>query len=91
MRYVPVEAARRELGRLVREAATGEPVTIGRRGTEQAVLLGSDEYERLRRLEEQVAIERVEDALREIRAAVRKEKLPRSVVEDAIGWARRQR
>ena len=48
MRYVPVEEARKQLGKLVSEAAAGKPVTIGRHGTEQAVLLSGEEYERLR-------------------------------------------
>ena len=90
MRYLPVEEARKKLGKLVAEASSGEPVVIGRRGTQQAVLLSQEEYERLRRVEERAAQNRLEEALVAIRAEVRKEKLPRRVVEEAIRRARRQ-
>ncbi len=90
MRYLPVEEARKKLGKLVTEASTGEPIIIGRRGTEQAVLLSQEEYERLRRVEEQAAEARFKEALEAIRAEVRKEKLPRKVVDEAIRWARRR-
>ena len=55
MRYVPVEEARKQLGKLVRDVAAGEPVIIGRRGVEQAVMISEEEYERLRRIEEKHA------------------------------------
>lgn len=90
MRYLPVEEARKKLGKLVMEASSGEPVMIGRRGTEQAVLLSQEEYERLRRIEEQAARERFREALKAISTQVRKAKLPRSVVEEAIRAARRR-
>lgn len=90
MRYLPVEEARKKLGKLVADASSGEPVLIGRRGTEQAVLLSQEEYDRLRRMEEQAALARLKEALRAIRAEVRKEKLPRTVVDEAIRRARRR-
>ena len=90
MRYLPVEEARKKLGKLVMEASTGEPIIIGRRGTEQAVLLSQEEYERLRRVEEHAAEARFKEALEAIRAEVRKEKLPRKVVDEALRWARRR-
>lgn len=90
MRYVPVEEARKKLGKLVADASSGEPVLIGRRGTEQAVLLSQEEYDRLRRMEEQAALARLKEALQAIRAEVRKEKLPRTVVDEAIRRARRR-
>lgn len=89
-RYVPVEEARKKLGKLVADASSGEPVLIGRRGTEQAVLLSQEEYDRLRRMEEQAALARLKEALQAIRAEVRKEKLPRTVVDEAIRRARRR-
>jgi prevent-host-death family protein len=90
MRYLPVEEARKKLGKLVADASSGEPVLIGRRGTEQAVLLSQEEYDRLRRMEEQAALARLKEALQAIRAEVRKEKLPRTVVDEAIRRARRR-
>jgi prevent-host-death family protein len=90
MRYVPVEDARKQLGKLVREAAAGDPVIIGRRGTEQAVLLSGDEYARLRQVEEEAARARFREALDAIAASVRESKIPRKAVEEAIRAVRRR-
>ncbi len=90
MRYVPVEEARKRLGRLVREASSGEPVVIGRRGADQAILISGEEYERLRRVEEQVAQTRFQAALTAIGTSVQDEKLSREVVEEAIRAVRRR-
>ncbi len=90
LRYLPVEQARKKLGKLVADASSGEPILIGRRGTEQAVLLSQEEYDRLRRMEEQAAQARLKEALRVIRAEVRKEKLPRTVVDEAVRRTRRR-
>lgn len=89
MRYVPVEEARKRLGKLVREASSGEPVIIGRRGADQVILLSQDEYERLRRVEEQAAQVRFKEALEAIGATVRDQKLPRKTVDEAVRAARR--
>ncbi|MGQ0551477.1 MAG: type II toxin-antitoxin system Phd/YefM family antitoxin [Armatimonadota bacterium] len=90
MRYLPVEEARKKLGKLVAEAATGEPVVIGRRGTEQAVLLSGEEYERLRRIAEQAAVARFKQSLEAIQAEVRRARISRKVVDEAIRAARRR-
>ncbi|MBI3969982.1 MAG: type II toxin-antitoxin system Phd/YefM family antitoxin [Chloroflexi bacterium] len=91
MRYVPVEEARKQLGRLVKEAVDGATITIGRRGTEQAVLLSADEYERLRRMEEEAARSRFRNALQAIGAEVKQARLARSVVDEAVRATRRTR
>lgn len=88
MRYVPVEAARKRLGSLVQEVREEGPVTIGRRGREQAVLLSEEEYSRLKRSEEEAAKARFAAALKDIRAEVRRRKIPRRVVADAVRSAR---
>ncbi|HEY8200092.1 MAG TPA: type II toxin-antitoxin system Phd/YefM family antitoxin [Actinomycetota bacterium] len=88
MRYVPVEEARKQLGKLIREAAAGRPVTIGRHGTEQAVLLSGDEYERLRRAEEEASKARFMEAIEDIHRAVQEAGLTPDVVREAIAWAR---
>lgn len=90
MRYVPLEEARKKLAKLVTEVSTGEPVVIRRRGTAQAVLLSSEEYQRLRLIEEQAARERFKGALKAISAQVRRKKIPRKVVDEAIRWARKR-
>ncbi len=90
VKYLPVEQARKNLGRLVREAAEGEPVVIGRRGIERAVLISGEEYERLRRVEEEAAQARYRRALEAIRADVAGVGLPPKVVEEAVRWVRRR-
>ena len=90
MRTVPVEDARKQLGKLVSEAAAGTPVVISRRGTQQAVLLGESEYERLRYLEEQAAKQRFKEALEQISAEVRRQGLSPDVVDEAIRAVRGQ-
>ena len=90
MRYIPVEEARKRLGKLVRDASAGEPVIIGRRGVEQAVLIAEEEYERLRRIEEQAARTRFHEALAAISADIRARRLPPKVVGEALRAARRR-
>ncbi len=90
MRYVPVEEARKRLGRLVREASSGEPVVIGRRGADQAVLVSGEEYERLRKIEEEAARMRFREALDSIGISVQNETLSAKVVEEAIRAVRRR-
>ncbi len=88
MRYVPVEEARKRLGKLVREASSGEPVIIGRRGADQVILLSQEEYERLRRVEEKAAQLRFRETLEAIGATVADQKLPRKIVDEAVRAAR---
>ena len=92
MRHVPIEEARKQLGKLVRDVAAGEPVIIGRRGVEQAVMISEEEYERLRRIEEEHAARvRFREALDAISAGVRTRRLPQKVVVEALRAARRPR
>ncbi len=49
IRNLNVSEARRDLPRLVRQAARGASVGIGPRGKSAAVLIGADEFEGLRR------------------------------------------
>lgn len=90
MRYVPVEQARKRLGSLVRDVASGEPIVIGRRGTEQAILISWEEYGRLRRVEQEAAQARFAAALEAIAAEVRRERLPQRIVEEAVRAVRRR-
>ncbi len=89
MKYVAVEDARKRLGRLLQEVREDGPVTIGRRGKEQAVLVSDAEYARLRRAEDDAAQRRFEDALAAIAGNVRRVRLPRRLVGEAIRAARR--
>lgn len=89
VKYVAVEDARKRLGRLLHEVREDGPVTIGRRGKEQAVLVSDAEYARLRRAEDDAAQRRFEDALAAIAGNVRRVRLPRRLVGEAIRAARR--
>ena len=57
---------------------------IGRRGAEQAVLLGREEFDRLQRLEEQAAAARFEEALAALSKETRTRRLRQDVVHEAI-------
>jgi prevent-host-death family protein len=89
MKYIAVEDARKRLGRLLQEVREDGPVTIGRRGKEQAVLVSDAEYARLRRAEDAAAQSRFEAALAAIAGDVRRARLPRRLVGEAIRAARR--
>ena len=90
MRYLPVEDARKQLGRLVQEVREDGPVTIGRRGKEQAVLMSDAEYARLRQAEEAAAKARFEAALTAIAGETRRARLAQRVVDEAIRATRRR-
>jgi prevent-host-death family protein len=89
-KVVAVEEARRKLGRLIQEVATSkQPLIIARRNSERAVLLGYQEYERLKAQETQAAESRFQAALEQIHSAVRQAGIKRGVVKEAIRRARR--
>ncbi len=69
---------------MVGEAAAGERIVIGRRGSEQAVLLGREEFDSLRRLEEQAAVSRFQEALVALREETRTRRLRQDLVDEAI-------
>ncbi len=84
-KVVAIEEARKKLGKLVLEVASSrEPVIIARRNSERAVLLGYEEYERLKAQEAQAAESRFQEALDRIHSAVAKAGIKREVVEEAI-------
>ena len=84
-KVVAIEEARRKLGQLVQEVASSrESVVIARRNSERAVLLGYEEYERLKAHEAQAAESRFQEALDRIHSAVAKAGLKRKVVNEAI-------
>ncbi len=86
MEYIlGIEDARRSLGEIVRKVSgTSETVVIARRVREKAVLMGYDEYRRLRDLAAEAASNRVADSLARIQGAVKEAGLPPSVVEEAV-------
>ena len=89
-RVVPIEEARRKLGSLVVQvAASKQPVIIARRNSQLAVLLGYEEYDRLRAHEAKAAESRFNEALERIHSSVGKAGLKPSVIREAIRKTRR--
>jgi prevent-host-death family protein len=89
-KIVAIEEARKQLGKLVAEVASSrQPIIIARRSSERAVLLGYEEYERLRAQESRLAESRFQEALERIHAAVGKAGLKPGVVNEAVRDARR--
>ena len=86
MEYVVgVEEARRSLGDMVsRVSRSKETVIIARRAREKAVLMGYEEYMRLRELAAEAASDRVAESLARIRDAVKEAGVSQSVVDEAI-------
>ena len=88
-RFVGGEEARGSLGRLVDEvAATGEAVSLTKRGRALAVLVSRTEYEELRTAAIARARALLDERLAEIRRDVERAGLDASVVDDAIAAAR---
>jgi prevent-host-death family protein len=89
-KVVPIEEARRKLGSLVVQvAASKQPVIIGRRNSELAVLLAYEEYDRLRAHEASAAKRRFNEALERIHSAVGKAGLKPGAVKEAVRKSRR--
>ncbi len=84
-RVLGVDKARPALGGLVDEVVVGgEPVVITKREGRVAVLVSYEEYTALKALAEGKAKTRLHHALREIRRAVRKSRLPVHLVDEAL-------
>lgn len=89
-RFMGVEEARTQLGRLVEEIAqSGEPVSLTKRGRPLATLVSNEEYARLKQAANRDAREDLGRRLSQIRRAVRSAGLDASVVEEAISAVRR--
>ena len=89
-RFMGVEEARTQLGRLVEEIAqSGEPVSLTKRGRPLATLVSNEEYARLKQAANRDARRDLGRRLSQIRRAVRSAGLDASVVEEAISAVRR--
>lgn len=89
-RFIGVEEARDTLGRLVEEvAASGEPISLTRRGRPLAVLMGREEYARLRLVATQQARTELATLLVEVRERVGEAGVEQSVIDAAIAASRR--
>jgi prevent-host-death family protein len=88
-RFMGVEEARTQLGRLVEEIAqSGERVSLTKRGRPLATLVSNEEYARLKQAANRDAREDLGRRLAQIRRAVRSAGLDGSVVEEAIAAVR---
>lgn len=84
-KVLSVDKARPALGTLVDEVVHGgEPVLITKRAGRVAVLASYEEFTTLRALAEGKVKTRLRRALRDIRRAVRKARLPIRSVDEAI-------
>lgn len=89
-RFVGVENARGQLGRLVDEVAGGaEPISLTKRGKPLAVLVSRDEWEALQELVRVEARDELRRRLSEVRERVTSAGLDPDVVDEAIEAARR--
>ena len=84
-KVLSVDKARPALGSLVDEVVNNrEPVVITKRSGRVAVLISYEEFAALKALAEGKVKTRLREALRELRTAVRKNRLPVDLVEEAI-------
>lgn len=84
-KILSVDKARPALGSLVDEVvAKNEPVIITKRAGKVAVLVSYEEFTTLKAVAEGKVKTRLKNALREIRQAARKGKIPSQLVDEAI-------
>lgn len=84
-KIIGVDEARAKLGTLVKEVSNyGEPVIITRRSKDKAVLLGRDEYIRLKEMEAENARIKLKSVIKKIRNFIKEEGLSAEEVEEAI-------
>ena len=89
-RFIGVEEARGELGRLVEEIdRTKEPVGLTKRGKAVAVIVSRDEYAQLKEIANERARQNLQKALKAARRQTKEAGLDTSVVDEAIAAARR--
>ncbi len=89
-RFIGIEEARGKLGEIGSEVAEGaEPVVVTKRGRALAVLVGRDEFSRLKEAAAREAREELQTRLAEIRRKVKEAGLPPEAVDEAIAAARR--
>jgi len=85
VKVLSVDKARPALGSLVDEVVNKrEPVMITKRAGRVAVLISYEEFAALKALAEGKVKTRLREALRKLRTAVRKSRLPVDLVEEAI-------
>jgi prevent-host-death family protein len=89
-RFIGVEQARGQLGRLVDDVAGGsDPISLTKRGRPVAVLVNRDEWEALQHLVRADAREELRHRLTQVRDRVTDAGLDPSTVDEAIEAARK--
>ncbi len=89
-RFVGVEQARGQLGRLVEEVAGGaDPIALTKRGQPLAVLVNRDEWQALQQLVRAEARDELRRRLRQVRRRVASAGLDPTAVDEAIEAARK--
>lgn len=89
-RTIGVEEARGKLGQLLDEVnASGEPITISKRGSTYGVLISRQEYARLKLAASRLAREELAARLAQARDAVAKAGVDPSEVDEAIAEVRK--
>jgi prevent-host-death family protein len=89
-RFIGVEQARGQLGRLVDDVAGGsEAISLTKRGRPVAVLVNRDEWEALQQLVRAEAREALRHRLTQVRDHVEEAGLDPSTVDEAIEAARK--
>jgi prevent-host-death family protein len=89
-RFIGVEQARGQLGRLVDDVASGsEPISLTKRGRPVAILVNRDEWEALQQLVRAEAREALRQRLSQVRERVTDAGLDPSAVDEAIEAARK--
>lgn len=87
-RFVGVEEARATLGRLAEEVAAGEEVWLTKRGRPVAVLIGPDDYTRLRAAATRAERAELAERVAEARQRVADAGLDPQIIDDAVQAAR---
>lgn len=89
-RFLGVEQARSQLGRLVEEVAKGaDPIALTKRGQPLAVLVSRDEWEALHELVRAEARDELRRRLKHVRRRVTSAGLDPTAVDEAIEAARK--
>lgn len=88
-RFVGMEEARASLGQLAEQAGEGEEVWLTKRGRPLAVLLGREDYDRLRAAATRAERAELAERVAEARQRVSEAGLDPQVIDDAVAAARR--
>lgn len=87
-RFVGVEEARGSLGKLAEEVAAGDEVWLTKRGRPLAVLVGRDEYDRMRAAATRAERAELAERLAEARRRVKEAGVDPQIIDDALAAVR---